>query len=129
MLPLIAPAPAPTPAAAPSPSAAHQYDTRTRSSAGIKPSIRLRQSPDAPLPPRRAKPSVAPKPKQVAGPSTPAVAQTPLMPFPPSHVILHPDDAGNKVFLAMGRALMSVVSLFHLLHAPIEPIVTTAFVG
>lgn len=32
--------------------------------------------------------------------------------FPPEHVVLHPDDANNKVFIAMGRALLSVVSLF-----------------
>lgn len=32
--------------------------------------------------------------------------------FPPSHVVLHPDDANNKVFLAMGRAFMSVVSVW-----------------
>lgn len=31
--------------------------------------------------------------------------------FPPKHVVLHPDDASNKVFLAMGRALMSVVRM------------------
>lgn len=31
--------------------------------------------------------------------------------FPPKHVVLHPDDANNKVFLAMGRALMSVVRM------------------
>ncbi|KAL5490449.1 hypothetical protein ACEPAI_5282 [Sanghuangporus weigelae] len=28
--------------------------------------------------------------------------------FPPKHVVLHPDDVNNKVFLAIGRALMSV---------------------
>ncbi|KAL5511501.1 hypothetical protein ACEPAH_4718 [Sanghuangporus vaninii] len=28
--------------------------------------------------------------------------------FPPKHVVLHPDDVNNKVFLSMGRALMSV---------------------
>lgn len=32
--------------------------------------------------------------------------------FPPKHVVLHPDDVNNKVFLSMGRALMSVVSIY-----------------
>ena len=31
--------------------------------------------------------------------------------FPPKHVDLHADDASNKVFLAIGRAFMSVVSV------------------
>ncbi|KAL5529085.1 hypothetical protein ACEPAG_5059 [Sanghuangporus baumii] len=34
--------------------------------------------------------------------------QKPDIDFPPKHVVLHPDDVNNKVFLAMGRALMSV---------------------
>lgn len=28
--------------------------------------------------------------------------------FPPKHVVLHPDDVNNKIFIAMGRAFMSV---------------------
>lgn len=36
--------------------------------------------------------------------------------FPPKHVVLHPDDVNNKVFLSMGRALMSVVSI----HLPLD---------
>jgi len=35
---------------------------------------------------------------------------TALPEFPPSHVVLHPDDASNKVFLSVGRAFLSVVS-------------------
>ncbi|EJD05986.1 uncharacterized protein FOMMEDRAFT_18205 [Fomitiporia mediterranea MF3/22] len=31
-----------------------------------------------------------------------------IIDFPPKHVVLHPDDVNNKVFLAIGRALMSV---------------------
>lgn len=31
--------------------------------------------------------------------------------FPPPGIVLHPDDASSKVFMAMGRAFMSVVSI------------------
>lgn len=31
--------------------------------------------------------------------------------FPPQHVVLHDDDATSKVFLAIGRAFLSVVRL------------------
>lgn len=30
--------------------------------------------------------------------------------FPPPGIVFHPDDASNKVFMAMGKAFMSVVS-------------------
>ncbi|KAI0374710.1 hypothetical protein BV20DRAFT_1079791 [Pilatotrama ljubarskyi] len=85
----------------------HQYGTRTRSNSVIKPSIRLRQSPDAPQPQRRIKPATTRKKRQgsVDGPC-PAPLEFP--PFPPAHVFLHPEDANNKVFLALGRALMSI---------------------
>ncbi|KDR73415.1 hypothetical protein GALMADRAFT_607321 [Galerina marginata CBS 339.88] len=33
---------------------------------------------------------------------------TPCPPFPPPNVVLHPDDATNKVFLAVARAFVSV---------------------
>ncbi|KAF7363284.1 hypothetical protein MSAN_00983600 [Mycena sanguinolenta] len=63
----------------------HSYGTRIRHNIRIKPSARLRQSPA----PNSRKP---PKP----------------LVFPPPHVVLHPDDANSKIFLAMGRSLMSV---------------------
>ncbi|OSD02904.1 hypothetical protein PYCCODRAFT_1366761 [Trametes coccinea BRFM310] len=85
----------------------HQYGTRTRSNSAIKPSIRLRQSPDAPPTQRRSKPTNARKTKDttVAGPSS---APPEYPPFPPPNVVLHPEDASNKVFLALGRALVSI---------------------
>ncbi|KAI9064254.1 hypothetical protein FKP32DRAFT_1570414 [Trametes sanguinea] len=85
----------------------HQYGTRTRSNSAIKPSIRLRQSPDAPPAQRRTKPTNARKTKDtsVAGPSS---APPEYPPFPPPNVVLHPEDASNKVFLALGRALVSI---------------------
>ncbi|KAJ7109193.1 hypothetical protein C8R44DRAFT_833751 [Mycena epipterygia] len=76
----------------PRPQPQHTYGTRIRHNIRIKPSPRLRQSP-APQPQqhhRRAKSS----------------ANDPV--FPPPHVVLHPDDANSKVFLALGRSLMSV---------------------
>ncbi|KAF5391341.1 hypothetical protein D9757_002043 [Collybiopsis confluens] len=57
-----------------------QITSRNRST---KPSIRLRQSSDA-------------------------LAPSYLPQFPPPHVVLHPDDATSKIFLAVGRCLMSV---------------------
>ncbi|CDO70735.1 hypothetical protein BN946_scf184798.g50 [Trametes cinnabarina] len=85
----------------------HQYGTRIRSNSAIKPSVRLRQSPDAPQTQRRPKSSNARKNREpsVAGPST---APPEYPPFPPPNVVLHPEDAGNKVFLALGRALVSI---------------------
>ncbi|KAJ6513858.1 hypothetical protein C8R47DRAFT_962663 [Mycena vitilis] len=65
----------------------HTYGTRIRHNIRLKPSARLRDS--SPPPPVR-------KPKH-----------KPLV-FPPPHVVLHPDDANSKVFLALGRSLMSV---------------------
>ncbi|KAI0831126.1 hypothetical protein BC628DRAFT_1407693 [Trametes gibbosa] len=89
----------------------HQYGTRTRSNSAIKPSIRLRHSPDAPQFQRRIKPATARKNKQgsvdlSSPPPPPPTLEYPT--FPPQHVVLHPEDASNKVFLALGRALMSV---------------------
>ncbi|KAJ7905312.1 hypothetical protein B0H14DRAFT_2659810 [Mycena olivaceomarginata] len=69
----------------------HTYGTRIRHNIRIKPSARLRQSP-APNSHRRTKSNPVPKP----------------LVFPPPHVVLHPDDANSKVFLALGRSLMSV---------------------
>ncbi|KAI0747953.1 hypothetical protein C8Q80DRAFT_1219320 [Daedaleopsis nitida] len=95
------------PAPAKPSSAKHQYETRIRSNSAIKPSVRLRQSPDAPPPPRRVKPIPSFKAKHGAvGSAAPPPA--PTVPFPPPHVVLHADDASSKVFHAIGRALMSV---------------------
>ncbi|KAG5644991.1 hypothetical protein DXG03_007268 [Asterophora parasitica] len=79
--------------------APHSYATRIRQNIVIKPSIRLRQSPD----PR-------PRPSKLANPATPATPQQPaaLPQFPPPGIVLHPDDATSKVFLAIGRSFLSV---------------------
>lgn len=84
----------------------HSYATRIRQNIIIKPSARLRQSPDPPLQPRKTKPTPATKP-------LPAQVHLPnnFPQFPPPHVVLHPDDANSKVFLAIGRSFLSVVSL------------------
>ncbi|KAJ3717645.1 hypothetical protein DFJ43DRAFT_789270 [Lentinula guzmanii] len=58
--------------------------TRTRT---IKPSIRLRQSPDL-------------------SKTRPTTTEYPVFPLP--HVALHPDDSASKVLLAIGRSFMSV---------------------
>ncbi|KAJ7470575.1 hypothetical protein FB451DRAFT_1340031 [Mycena latifolia] len=70
----------------------HTYGTRIRHNIRIKPSPRRCQSPALELTHRRAR------------------SDQPLLDpvFPPPHVVLHPDDANSKVFLALGRSLMSV---------------------
>ncbi|KAJ3526392.1 hypothetical protein NM688_g8267 [Phlebia brevispora] len=84
----------------------HQYGTRIRSNSVIKPSARLRQSTDSPAPPRRIKPVPVAKGKAVASPNT---SPPPNMPdFPPPNVMLHSEDANNKVLLAIGRSFISV---------------------
>ncbi|GJE86978.1 hypothetical protein PsYK624_030610 [Phanerochaete sordida] len=70
----------------------------------MKPSTRLRQSPDDP--PRRIKPAPGPKAKASATSKDPAPLQMPV--FPPAHTMLHTDDATSKVFLAIGRSFVSV---------------------
>ncbi|KZT28544.1 hypothetical protein NEOLEDRAFT_1145757 [Neolentinus lepideus HHB14362 ss-1] len=87
-------------------SANHKYGTRIRSNSIIRPSARLRQSPDPPPPPRRIKPAPSAGSK-----SKPMLHESPKpdMPlFPPPHVMLHPDDLNSKVFLAIGRCFFSV---------------------
>lgn len=42
--------------------------------------------------------------------ATSGAQQQQLLEFPPKNVMLHPEDASNKVFIAIGRAFMSVVS-------------------
>ncbi|KIK59722.1 hypothetical protein GYMLUDRAFT_74163 [Collybiopsis luxurians FD-317 M1] len=58
--------------------------TRTRT---VKPSIRLKPLPDS---------------------SDSHTHPSQLPHFPPPHVVLHPEDAASKIFLAVGRSLMSV---------------------
>lgn len=97
-----------TPGYRTTPTAPHQYGTRIRSNSVIKPSVRLRQVADTPPAPRRIKPVPVPKPKPVPvlAPAEPPHGDWP--PFPPDHVMLHTDDLNSRVFLAIGRAFMSV---------------------
>ncbi|KAG6886014.1 hypothetical protein C0993_006130 [Termitomyces sp. T159_Od127] len=60
----------------------HSYPIRTRRSLSTKPSLPPRHHPDPGPPP-------APQ-------------------FPPPGIVLHPDDANSKVFLAIGRSFLSV---------------------
>jgi hypothetical protein len=85
----------------------HSYGTRIRQNSIIKPSARLRQSPDPPAPPRRIKPIPTPKLNINSSDQQP-IHDMPV--FPPPHVMLHPEDANSKVFLAIGRSFLSVVS-------------------
>lgn len=84
----------------------HKYGTRTRQNSIMRPSVRLRQVPEVATPqPRKIRP---------AGPAKPLTVldERATMPkFPPDSVVLHPDDATSKVFLAIGRALMAIVRL------------------
>jgi hypothetical protein len=83
----------------------HSYGTRIRQNSIIKPSARLRQSPDPPTAPRRIKPVPSSKPDIMS--SDQHVSQD-MPAFPPPHVILHPEDANSKIFLAIGRSFLSV---------------------
>ncbi|EGN93233.1 hypothetical protein SERLA73DRAFT_78839 [Serpula lacrymans var. lacrymans S7.3] len=84
----------------------HQYGTRIRQNSIIKPSARLRQSPD---PPRRIRPAPSHKLKPTDHtPNSPLTTPSNFPVFPPPHVLLHPEDANSKVFLAIGRAFLSV---------------------
>lgn len=85
------------------PSSQHQYGTRIRSNSVMKPSTRLRQSPD---PPRRIKPAPLPRAKAPAASKEPPPTQMPV--FPPANTMLHSDDANSKVFMAIGRSFVSV---------------------
>lgn len=94
---------------APSPSSVpHQYGTRIRSNSVIRPSARLRQSPDPPAP-RKIRPAPTAKVKATAIASESPRVELP--PFPPPHIMLHSDDMNSRVFLSIGRALMSVVRI------------------
>lgn len=76
----------------------HNYGTRIRNNSILKPSARLRQSPQ----PRRIKPVPHPT---TAEPS-PNQSHFPIFPLP--NVMLHPEDATSKVFHAIGRCFLSV---------------------
>lgn len=85
----------------------HSYATRIRHNIDIKPAPRRRNSPDLPQRPRKIKPSTQ-KPN-----ASPATQPTPsnFPHFPPPNITLHPDDANNKVFLAIARSFLSVVRI------------------
>ncbi|GLB35350.1 hypothetical protein LshimejAT787_0209150 [Lyophyllum shimeji] len=84
------------------PHVSHSYGTRIRQNIVIKPSARLRQSPE-PHPQPQRKPKPAPTPKSALSPPNPNFPQ-----FPPPGIVLHPDDANSKVFMAIGRSFLSV---------------------
>jgi hypothetical protein len=86
----------------------HNYGTRIRNNSILKPSARLRQSPQ----PRRIKPVPQTSPHD----STQNQPQFPIFPLP--NVMLHPEDATSKVFHAIGRCFLSVVSPFLLVPIP-----------
>lgn len=121
----------PTPASTPCPQVQHKYGTRKRQNSVIRPSARLREC-DSPSPltllsiPRRIKPlgSLANNSNNlpflqlrcIDAEKSPIVKEhvqefvdMSEIEFPPKNVVLHPDDATNKTFLAIGRAFMSVV--------------------
>jgi hypothetical protein len=77
----------------------HHYSTRIRQNpSSLKQSTRLRSSPDPSTSSRTAKPS----------PTLERIHPDNYPKFPPEDVVLHPDDANSKVFLAIGRAFLSV---------------------
>ena len=81
----------------------------------MRPSARLRQNTDAAAPPRRIKPQPVAKGKAPAATTSPS--PSPDFPiFPPPNVMLHSEDANNKVLLAIGRSFVSVVRLARLRH-------------
>ncbi|KAG2032228.1 hypothetical protein BDR03DRAFT_57351 [Suillus americanus] len=80
----------------------HNYGTRIRNNSILKPSARLRQSPQ----PRRIKPV----PHPTTAEPIPNLSHFPIFPLP--NVMLHPEDATSKVFHAIGRCFLSVVSPF-----------------
>ena len=118
----------------PSPPASfpHSYATRKRQNSVIRPSMRTRDS--SPSHPRRIRPLCAVMPNGTntmpstnlnTPPSNPIkdskkttakdkhlarkLSDALTIHFPPDHVVLHPDDANNKVFIAIGRAFLAVV--------------------
>jgi hypothetical protein len=65
----------------------HSYSTRIRHNIIIKPACTRRDDHSTIVPP------------------------DPFPVFPPTNVVLHPDDASSKVFLAMARAFVAVVCI------------------
>ncbi|KAK0228335.1 hypothetical protein IW262DRAFT_1263733 [Armillaria fumosa] len=80
----------------------HAYATRIRQNITIKPSTRLRHSPE---PHRKLRPAPAPLPDTAFQDDCPPPLETR---FPAPHVVLHPDDATSRVFHSIARALLSV---------------------
>ncbi|KAG7452716.1 uncharacterized protein BT62DRAFT_22170 [Guyanagaster necrorhizus] len=83
----------------------HTYATRIRQNITIKPSTRLRHSPE---PHRKLRPAPAPAPgacETGLRADCPGPAETS---FPSPHVVLHPEDASSRVFHSIARALLSV---------------------
>jgi hypothetical protein len=109
----------------PTTSVQHSYGTRIRQNSTIKPSARLRQSPDPPPPPRRLKPIPAPKLSITASDKQHPTHDMPT--FPPPHVMLHPEDANSKVFLAIGRSFLSVVSCISFITLGLQHVLTTCY--
>ncbi|TFK42883.1 hypothetical protein BDQ12DRAFT_644791 [Crucibulum laeve] len=92
------------------PNTKHSYGTRIRQNIILKPSIRLRHDP-TPMhqPPRKHRQSSAPK--QSTPPTIEHIPQNNnhnYPDFPPPHIVLHPDDASSKIFLAIARSFLSV---------------------
>ena len=124
----------------------HAYGTRKRQSSIVRPAHRNSEnaslSPQPPVPPvRRIRPlgSISPSahantiPQTTVGEdavfgkqkewkkapawrSASGTQQRQPIDFPPRHVVLHPEDASNKVFMAIGRSFMSVVSVVTAFH-------------
>lgn len=119
------------PPTTPCPQVQHKYGTRKRQNSVIRPSARLRES-DEPSPltllstPRRIRPlgSLAnnsnnlpflqlrcneAEKSPIVKEHTEDFVDVSEIEFPPKNVVLHPDDANNKTFLAIGKAFLSVV--------------------
>ncbi|KAF9500354.1 hypothetical protein BDN71DRAFT_1117621 [Pleurotus eryngii] len=78
----------------------HQYATRTSNNVDIKPAHRHRQSPSPP--------ALASAASNSSSAATTYDNDHAIITFPPPHIVLHPDDASSRVFLAIGRSFMSV---------------------
>jgi hypothetical protein len=100
----------------PMPAVKHKYGTRARQHSVSLPPVRPRASPESrPSRLRKIRPNgpIEPVPAlPVFSPLSQPVSKH-VMPFefPPTNITLHPEDAASKAFLALGRALMSVVSV------------------
>lgn len=92
----------------------HKYGTRKRQNSLMRPSVRLREGAlplSVPIPPRRIRPLGTVTSNFLDDITKPPKSRLQCeIEFPPSHVVLHPDDASSKTFMAMGRAFLSQVS-------------------